>query len=651
MLASDQVLNKGRYRIINSIGQNPAGGTYTAYDTVSNANVVLHESVGKFGKIATPSQVIAKNEAFAGGAKMLTNIKHESLVSVQDFFSEIDRQYLVLETAASEDLSTFLDSETQRPSLKRVLAWTEQLLNGLNYLHRLAPAVYHCDIRPENMKLTVDDRVKLLMTEVDGVRSAGDLASNRTIANTAFHYRPLEQLWNGLDDTSQRVILNDYDERSESILLQPIDARSDLYSLAASLYHVISGTLPFDSLDRSIAIHEGKPDPLLRLSDLDHTIPAEISDVFTAAMSIRRESRFDSAIIMLQVLRTASVRVTERIADSNKAVNVVTTAQEPVQPVGSSAYEQADTKLELDRQRSQDRQREIEAEQARLDADRERIEQRRIELEKEKQRQQAEREKIEFEAQQEQLRRQQAIDLEAEKSWEVSEKERADREAEVTRRRADQIRIEAEAAAKLEEVEVSLSVKPRDPAYKDTPEGSAAPDDEELLELEPAVFTAQPDQKTSEPRDVTPAVASFEPDEWKVPANNDLLFQNEAEPVRTGSKLPFAAAAMVGILVVAAGVWKFMPGADAQPHEPQQTVQNERVTSAPMSVAVTEATPSPENALTQPTDQANFQTQTAEPAKRPQIAQQDKTKKPVTAPAKPTAAKKAVTVDDLIKDN
>ena len=87
MLTNDQVLGKGRYRIISSYSQDESGGLYEAYDTVSNANVVLRESGGT-GKVMTATQLDELNTAFAGEAKALSEIRHESLLSVQDYFSE-----------------------------------------------------------------------------------------------------------------------------------------------------------------------------------------------------------------------------------------------------------------------------------------------------------------------------------------------------------------------------------------------------------------------------------------------------------------------------------------------------------------------------------------------------------------------------------
>lgn len=322
MLSTNQVLNKGRYRIINSFSQDETGGMYEAYDTVSSTKVVLRESIGRLGKVATSNQIEAINAAFAGGARVLAEISHESLVSVQDYFSEIDRQYLVLEAVTGSDLTKFLHSGENRPDLTNVVTWVNQLLNALNCLHNLPAPVIHRDITPENIKLTTGHKVKLLTAAIAAdITPGGNIrVSDLLNGNKSFQYRPLEQLWDGLDNTSQRVILHDYDEKSAGLLMQALDARSDLYSLAASLYHVFTGVSPCDALERSIAILDGKPDPLQRPSDINDGIPAEISDVFIKAMSIRRENRFDSALIMQQVLKTAVVRVEERKAEQPAAV-------------------------------------------------------------------------------------------------------------------------------------------------------------------------------------------------------------------------------------------------------------------------------------------------------------------------------------------
>jgi serine/threonine protein kinase len=390
MLGTSQTLNRGRYQVVSSFGQDASGGLYEAFDTVNNIPVVLRENVGKFGKIATPTQVEEFNAAFAREAMMLAGIKHESLVSVQDHFSEIDRQYLVLESVPGDNLAKFLEAGTSRPPVPDVLSWADQLLGVLEYLHSLSPPIIHSNIKPSNIKLTPDQKIKLLPVYAARRASSNGQVQNQTTEDPAFCYKPLEQLWPDLGQVSQRVILNHYDEPAADVLLRPLDARSDLYSAAASLYHVLTGTAPCDALERTIAVLDGRPDPLTKAADLDPQIPVEISDALTKAMALRRENRFDSAVIMRQVLRTAVVRAEERISNAGNK---------------PAASEGTDNLLGVERTKAEEREREIQAEQERLDEEQRKIAARRLELEAERQRQAAELERLRLEAETEQQRR------------------------------------------------------------------------------------------------------------------------------------------------------------------------------------------------------------------------------------------------------
>lgn len=303
MLTSNQLLQKGRYRIINSLANDHNVGFYAAYDTVSNANVVLRESVGSGGQGATPAQIESVNAAFMGDAKSLSGVKHDALLSVRDYFSEVDRQYLVMESVEGQDLGSFLNSSEKRPPVADVLKWADQLLDALGYLHGLPKPFIHRDVRPDNIRLTKEYRVKLLTAGLESwVGSGINATKNYSGDDIVLHYRPLEQLWNGLDPTSQKVIANSFSDESSRIITQPLDARCDLYSLAATLYHLLSRTLPSDALERAIEILEGNPDPLQPLSELEPTVPAEVSAAIMKALSIKREDRFASALELRNAL-------------------------------------------------------------------------------------------------------------------------------------------------------------------------------------------------------------------------------------------------------------------------------------------------------------------------------------------------------------
>lgn len=313
MPATNALLQEGRYRINNEFPHEGSGTVYDAYDTVSETNVIVKEIPVKLNKVATISQRENVNIAFADQAKVLTEIQHDSLLHIRGYFSEIGRQYLVMESVDGDDLQALLDRQKSCFPVSDVANWADQVLDALNYLHTFKTPIVHRNIRPENIKLNSNGKIKLMsLGFADGDAQVNTANAENGSDGPGIAYSPLEQLWNGLDAASQKVITNKYDERSERILKEDLDARSDIYSLGATLYHLITARVPVDSLERSIEILEGRPDPLRSPNKVDPNIPPEISDVIFKALEIKREYRFDSAAIMRQVLKTALVRVKER---------------------------------------------------------------------------------------------------------------------------------------------------------------------------------------------------------------------------------------------------------------------------------------------------------------------------------------------------
>ncbi len=334
MPATNALLQEGRYRIDNEFPHEGAGAVYDAYDTVSETRVVVREVPVKLNKVATVSQIENLNIAFADQAKMLIAIKHDSLMHVRDFFSEVGRQYLVMESVDGDDLRELLGRQKGPFPVSDVTSWAHQLLEALHCLHTNRTPIIHQNVRPENIKLNSDGKVKLTAF---GLICSGDSGVHDTVSENgpeglSIAYSPLEQIWYGLDAASQKVITNKYDESSERILKEDLDARSDIYSLGATLYHLITARPPADALERSIEILEGRSDPLRSPNKIDPAIPLEVSDVIVKAMEIKREYRFDSALIMRQVLRTALIRVQEREAEEaleqREAANEIRLAQQ-----------------------------------------------------------------------------------------------------------------------------------------------------------------------------------------------------------------------------------------------------------------------------------------------------------------------------------
>ena len=274
MLNAGDVL-QARYRVAGLLGRGGMGAVYEATDERLGIQVALKECT--FDKPEVMRQ-------FEREARLLAQLRHSSLTRVYDHFVENGTAYLVMEFVPGEDLGAML-RDSGAFEVPRALKWADQLLAALEYLHTRQPPVIHRDIKPQNLKLTAGDEIILLdFGLAKGYASQTTLSDvSRSVFGYTPNYAPLEQI-QGTEGT---------------------DARSDLYSLAATIYHLTTGNQPSGVLVRLGQTSDGLPDPLLPAEQLNPAVPAAVSAVLAKAMSISRDRRYSSASEMRDALSQA----------------------------------------------------------------------------------------------------------------------------------------------------------------------------------------------------------------------------------------------------------------------------------------------------------------------------------------------------------
>jgi serine/threonine-protein kinase len=211
--------------------------------------------------------------AFHREASILARLDHANLPKVSDFFLFNGRNYLVMDFVPGQDLREIIESARHKSSFlpeNQVLTWAEQLINALHYLHEQDTPVLHRDVKPSNIKLTPNGTIKLVDFGLVKLMIPDD---NRTITvlqgRATIQYAPLEQIGGDVGYT---------------------DVRSDIYSLGATLFHLLTNEPPPDAKTRYI---KAKQQDQLEIRDKRSDISTQTEQAVLHALGLHPEDRPD----------------------------------------------------------------------------------------------------------------------------------------------------------------------------------------------------------------------------------------------------------------------------------------------------------------------------------------------------------------------
>src|SRR6185503_20271657 len=279
-LLADTVL-QDRYRIVRQLGRGGMGAVYEAVDQRLEITVALKETL---------SSEESMRKQFEREARMLAGMQHPALPRVSDHFVEGSRAFLVMQFIGGVDLAKIIAQQPGPFPRDQVVAWADQLLDALIYLHSRDRQVIHRDIKPHNLKLTATGQIALLDF---GLAKAQTVEASTTSSAPFFgytrQYSPLEQ-----------------------IQAQAAGPGSDIYALGATLYHLLTGVKPADALSRAAALANGEADPLKPADVVHPTVGRDIAAILAKAMSQSSDQRFRSAAEFREALRRIGRRPSSR---------------------------------------------------------------------------------------------------------------------------------------------------------------------------------------------------------------------------------------------------------------------------------------------------------------------------------------------------
>jgi serine/threonine protein kinase len=244
---------RSRYSVESLLGQGGFGAVYKGKDITLDVPVAL--------KMLFDSSQDSVNQ-FHLEAKILAQLHHPGLPRVTDFFSMNSNHFLVMDYIDGQDLESLTNS---RPlSIDLILDWIIQVLDTLEYVH--INDVIHRDIKPGNIRINTFNKAML----VDfGIAKTGSRLMTAPGARGSFtpYFAPPEQCQiSGLTTPS-----------------------SDIYSVGATLYYLLTRTLPPDGVSRLMG------SKLVLPKNFNNNIKNELCDIIVKSIAIEPRDRYQNA--------------------------------------------------------------------------------------------------------------------------------------------------------------------------------------------------------------------------------------------------------------------------------------------------------------------------------------------------------------------
>ena len=209
----------GKYEILKKIGQGGMSIVYVAMDTRLNKQWAIKE-IKKSKKQDTKTLL----RSLQMEANILKMVDHPVLPRIVDIINYKGTVFVVMDYIEGRTLSEILKKEGPQPQ-EKVVEWAKDLCGALDYLHSMNPPIIYRDMKPSNIMVKPDGKVKLIDFGTAKEFDVESLADTTALGTRG--YAAPEQF----GDAKGRGI-------------HKTDARTDIYSLGATLYHVLTGKNP-----------------------------------------------------------------------------------------------------------------------------------------------------------------------------------------------------------------------------------------------------------------------------------------------------------------------------------------------------------------------------------------------------------------------
>jgi eukaryotic-like serine/threonine-protein kinase len=291
-----------RYEVVRRLGSGGFADVYLANDRLLGRSVALKVLSSRY---ANDEQFV---ERFRREAHSAAGLNHPNIVQIYDRGEAEGTYYIAMEYLEGRSLKEIIVKYAPL-SPELVTSVTVQILEALRFAHRRD--VIHRDIKPQNIIVDNDGRVKVTDFGIARAGNAATMTEAGSILGTAHYFSP------------------------EQAQAKPVEAASDLYSLGVVMFEMVTGRLPFDG-DNPVSIamkhvHDQPPAP----RNLNPLVPENLEAVIMRALGKRPVDRYLTAQAMLDDMR--KVQAGEPVAAPNGFADEATWVMGPAAAAGAGA--------------------------------------------------------------------------------------------------------------------------------------------------------------------------------------------------------------------------------------------------------------------------------------------------------------------------
>ena len=294
-LRQGTLLKHGEYRIERELGHGGFGVTYSAVQVGLNRRVAIKEFFmseycnrdAETSHVTVPSEgskeVVARfRNKFIKEAQNIASLKHPHIISIHDVFEDNGTAYYVMEYLDHGSLADLVKRQGRLPEAD-ALSYIRQIADALRYIH--ARKMNHLDVKPGNILIDEEDHAVLIDFGLSKRYDDEGNQTSTTPVGISHGYAPLEQYKKGGVGT--------------------FSPATDIYSLGATLYKLITGTTPPDA---DVISDDGLP-------ALPHGISSSTANAIERAMQPGRKKRPQTIEEFLALLDASSSDIPVTVED------------------------------------------------------------------------------------------------------------------------------------------------------------------------------------------------------------------------------------------------------------------------------------------------------------------------------------------------